>query len=1028
MFYVILITIGITGFKHLPIDLLPEIEFPRISVRTGYANVGPEEMERLVTQPIENAVAGVPHVERITSHSSEGGSWVSLEFSRGTDLAEAANDLRDALERVRRSLPEDASTPRIWKFNPDDISIVSVAVSSDVRDLESLTRVIERDIVRRFEQIEGVGTIDVRGGIDREIRVELRRDKLQAMGLTAQEVQQAISRDSTIAPGGNVKDGLRDLYVRAIAEYDSVDQIAEVVVSTRNGVPIRVGDVAEVRSDYQDVGRLVEVDGSPVIQFRVRKQSGANTVAVARAVRDQVGRINAERTDVHLRVVSDQSTFIQQSIDNVQNAAMWGALLAVLVLYLFLRNGSSTCIIALSIPISLIATFGLLYFRDLSLNQMTFGGLALGIGLIVDNAIVVLENIVRQREENSRSLKSAASVGTREVSGAIIASTLTTSVIFLPIVFMQTITAVMFRELALVVVFALMCSLLVALTLVPMLASRFLKVPRGGRGEGDWGAAFRARLGVLERWYSRRIDRALRFRYAVFGVAIALVGGAYWMSGNIPVELTPETDANEVRVSLRMDDGTNLAVVQSYLEELETVVRSVVPEDQVDNISSALWRGRARIDITLPNPEDRVVNSSELADTIREAVEGAVPGARVWVRAQSGMWILRRLFRGGGGEEAVQLQLMGHDRDEALRAGRQIRERMERVPGLLDVRIGGEDDEGQPEQRIRLDRERIAAMGLSIRDVAQAVQLSVGGGRAGEFRQGGDEFPIRVRLRPEDRLTTLDLENIGVRAPDGATVPLSTVTYQERSRGTSGIRRINGQRVTYISGNLETGIPLGEAVEAVRAELRDLVLPEGFSIVFGGEYEEQQRAQREFTMAILLALALIYMVMAGQFERFIDPLIVMCAVPLALVGVIPTLWITNTTLNIQSLMGLIMLVGIVVNNAIVLVDYINLMRRERGLELRAAVIEAARLRLRPILMTTSTTILGLFPLALGLGAGGEIQAALARTVIGGLAASTLITLVLIPVVYVSVHQLRNALVARIKSLREAIKRPVAEAG
>jgi hydrophobic/amphiphilic exporter-1 (mainly G- bacteria), HAE1 family len=1018
MFYLIIVTVGIVGFRYLPVDLLPAIEFPQLTVRTQYANVGPEEMERLITQPIENAVAGVPNLERVTSNSREGGSWVSLEFSQGTDLAEAANDVRDALERIRGQLPEEADTPRLWKFDPDDIPIVTVAASSS-RDLESLTRILERDVIRRFEQIEGVGTIEIRGGIFREIHVDLKRDRLRAAGLTASDVQQAIGRESAIAPGGNVQDGMRDLYVRTLGEYESIEQVRDAVITTVGGAPIRVRDVADVRNDYQDVGRLIEVDGRPVIQFQVRKQSGANTVAVAQSIRDEVERVNLDRPDVHLQVVSDQSTFIQQSIDNVQNSAIWGALLAILVLYFFLRNGSSTFIIALSIPISIIASFALLYFADLSLNQMTFGGLALGIGLIVDNAIVVLENIVRQREENDRELDEAASVGTREVVGAIVASTLTTSVIFLPIMFMQTVTATLFRELALVVVFSLVCSLFVALTLVPMLASRFLSAKKGGPQEGERSSKFRRRFGRFETWYSHRLATALSRRAWVFGGAVVLVVGALGLARFVPVELTPDTDANEVRVNMRMDDGTNLAVVQAYLAELEAIVHEVVPREAVESISSEIWRGRGRIDIALPDPGNRIIDSQTLASDIRSAVVGAVPGADISVRAQAGLWILRRLFSGGGGgeAEAVQLQLRGYDVEQAQIWARRIGDRIQTIPGVMDVRVGGIDDAGPPEQRIRLDRDRIAAAGLSVQEVARAVQLSVGGGRAGYFREGGDEFPITVRLRPEDRLTTIDLDNIAVRTPDGIAVPISAVTTQERARGVSGIRRINGQRVTYIYGELEPGMALGDAVDAIRTELATIPLPEQFSVIFGGEYEEQQRAQRDFMMAIFLALALIYMVMAGQFERFIDPLIVMFSVPLAIVGVVPMLWLTGTTFNIQSLMGLIMLIGIVVNNAIVLVDYINLMRREQAMSIHEAVVEAGRLRLRPILMTTVTTILGLLPLALGIGAGAEIQAALARTVIGGLAASTLITLVLIPVVYVTVYRVRDAVADWIAELR-----------
>jgi len=1016
MFYLVIITIGVVAFRFLPVDLLPAVEYPQLSIGTSYANVGPEEMEQLVTRPVENGIAGVPGVERVTSSSSEGSSRVRLEFAQGTDLAEAANDVRDALERLRGSLPEEAEEPRIWKFDPNDISILSIAASS-TRDLETLTQIIERDIVRRLEQIDGVGTIEVRGGIYREIHVNIKRDRLRSVGLTAEEVQNAIGRENAIAPGGNVKDGLKDLYVRAIGEYESIDQVADVVITRVDGRPVRVRDVANVRSDYEDVGRLTEVNGTPVVQFRVQKQSGANTVSVSQDVRAELERINADRNDVNLTVISDQSTFIQQSIDNVQSAAIWGSLLAIFVLYFFLRNGSTTFIIALSIPISLIATFGLLYFGNLSLNMMTFGGLALGIGLIVDNAIVVLENIIRQREEKEADLDEAAAVGTREVAGAIIASTLTTSVIFLPIMFMQGTTSTLFLALALVVVFSLACSLLVALTLVPMLSSQFLTVAKGTPDVETRGGRFRRRVDQFERWYAGKVRAATEQRLAIFGIATLLVIGAGVLWPFVPVELAPSTDSNEIDIDLRMDEGTNLAVVASYLQELEDIVQEVVPEGAVSNIAAEISRGRGEVEIAMPNPEDRTISSEELADRIREVTEGAIPGAEVRVSAQAGLWVLRRLFSGGGGEEALQLQLLGYDQEEALRVARQIRQRIERVEGIEDVRIGGEEDEGQPEQVVRLDRDRIAQLGLSIQDVGRAVQLSLGGGQAGSFREGGDEYTIRVRMQPEDRRTTQDVSNIILRTPEGETVPLSAVSKQERQRGPDRISRVNSQRVTYISANLESGLALNDAVNRARAELSDLTLPSDFTIVFGGEYEEQQRAQRDFLIAILMALALIYMVMAGQFERFLDPLIVMFSVPLALVGVVPLLYLTGTTFNIQSFMGLIMLIGIVVNNAIVLIDYINLMRRERGMALVEAVVEAGRLRLRPILMTTVTTILALFPLAMGWGAGGEIQAPLARTVIGGLAASTLITLLLIPVIYISAHRAKAWVGQRIARLR-----------
>ena len=1011
MFYLIILTIGVVGFRYLPVDLLPEIDYPRLAVYVNYPNVGPEEMESIITDPLENALSGVPNLERMTSRSEEGRSIVSLEFARSTDISEAANDVRASLDRLRDDLPVEASPPGIWKFDPNSQEIVTISVTS-TRDLQELTRVLEREITQRFEQIPGVGSISVGGGVYREIQVQIQRDRLKAANLTASEVQQAISQENVQLPGGDVKSGIQDLYVRTLGEYQSLDQIASTVITVRDGKPIRVRDVATVRDGYEDVDDLAEMNGVPVVRLDIQKQSGANTVTVADQIRQEVKLVNQERGDLNLTVISDQSEFIRESMNSVQNSAFWGGLLAIFVLYVFLRNGSTTAIIALAIPISVIATFGLLYFAGLTLNQMTFGGLALGIGLIVDNAIVVLESIVRQREEEGKSLIESARVGTREVAGAIVASTLTTTVIFLPVVFMRSTSGQLFQVLALVVVFALACSLLVALTLVPMLASRFLTVTPDEGGEASKKSRFQQLFERFEHWYQKQLGSALHHRRRIFAGAAVLVVGAALLWPFIPVELAPQTDANEIDIEMEMARGTNLAVAKTYLDELEKMVRPLLPEDDVETVATEVrGDGDAEVEIRLKGAGSRKVDPSLLADRIREAVAGQIPGAQIQVQAQSGLWILRRLFSAGGGNEDVQVQLRGYDLDQARRIAQEMKQRMERVEGIVEARVG--QREGQPEQNIRFDRDKIYNLGLSVEQVGRAIQTSVGGSRAGYFREGGEQFPITVRLRPEDRLTMQDLGNIAVKAPNGRTIPVSTLIQEERGRGPTEIRHINGQRVTYISANLESGVALGEAVERIRGALSNMQLPSDFSIVFGGAYREQQEAQSDFIIAILMALALVYMVMAGQFERFLDPLIVMFSVPAALVGVIPTLLLTGTTMNVQSIMGLVMLIGIVVNNAIVLVDYVNIKRRQ-GQPLEQAILEASRLRLRPILMTTLTTVLGLFPLALGWGAGANLQAALARVVVGGLLASTLITLVLIPTLYLSASQAAETAKARLQ--------------
>lgn len=1011
MFFLIVVVLGITSFRFLPVDLLPPIEYPQLTISTDYPNVGPEEIEKIITQPVENAVAGVPGVERIRSRSEEGESDVTLEFGQGTDTDVAANDVRAALDRIRDDLPPEVESPRIRKFDPNDFPIVIVGAYSE-QNLQQLTQVLDREVTRRFEQIPGVGSIDIWGGVYREIHIDLKRDRLIASGLSSTQVQQAIASENVNLPGGNVNYGIQRLYVRTLGEFTSLDQIANTVITVVDDQPIRVRDVAEVRWGYQDLGRLVKIDGQPMIRFGIRKQSGANTVTVAQEIREEIARINDERDDLALFVTTDQSEFIQSSIDNVQSSAMWGALLAVFVLYVFLRNKSSTFIIAVSIPISIIASFALLYFNGLTLNQMSFGGLALGVGLIVDNAIVVLENIVRIREEEGKELAPSSLVGTREVGGAIVASTLTTCVIFLPVVFMQTISGMIFQQLALVVVFAVVCSLFVALTLVPMLTSKFLTVQPAGSEKARRKSWFQRFFSSVEERYSRLIGFTLRHRMAVFVVTTLLVVGCFFAVPVIPVELAPQTDANEIDIDFMMADGTSITVQNEYLRELERNVRPLLPMDDVDHFTTDVRDGRAEVEITMVGASERSISTSELADQLRANIAGKIPGGDIRVTAQSGLWMLRRLF-GSGGNESIQIQLRGYDLERAKEISRDIQFRIEKIPGISGVRI--DRREGQPENNFVFDREKISDLGLTIGEVASVIQTNVGGSRAGTYRIGGDEYPIIVRLRADDRLSVLDLRNISIRSPEGEVLPITAVVSQRKGRGPTDINRINSQRVSYISATLQSGVPLGSAVEWIQAELAGLQIPDGFSIVYSGEYEEQQKAAADFRVSIIMALVLIYMVMAAQFERFLDPLIVMLSVPLAIIGVVPTLLLTGTTINIQSLMGMIMLIGIVVNNAIVLVDYINLMRRERGMDTYSAIVHSGKLRLRPILMTTMTTVLGLVPLALGFGAGAEIQASLARVVIGGLTASTLVTLIFIPVMYSSKESLVSWITSRFTS-------------
>ena len=679
MVFLIVIVVGAMAFRFLPVDLLPQIEFPQLTIRTNYPNVGPEEIEKIITDRVENAVAGVPNVEEIRSNSEEGRSRVTLEFARGTNIDEAANDVRAALDRIRDDFPPEVETPRLWKFDPDNFPVVILGAKSP-RGMEELTRILEREISQRFEQIPGAGSVDIWGGVYRQIQVRLKRDRLASSQLSATDVQQALLRENVTLPGGDMREGFSDMYVRTRGEYESIDEIAETIITVVDNKPIRVGDVAEVVDGYEDINRLVQIDGLPMVRLGVRKQSGANTVSVAQKAREIMEQINRERDDLELMMVIDQSEFIKSSINNVQKSALWGGLLAVFVLYLFLRNGSTTFIIALSIPISIVATFGLLYFNNLTLNQMSFGGLALGIGLIVDNAIVVLENIVRHRE-NGRDLTACALTGTKQVTGAIIASTMTTMVIFLPVVFMQTISGQLFKELALVVVFALSCSLLVALTLVPMLGSRYLTI-KAGKAGGNNASPRRGKWFVaLENAYARLLEGALRHRMMVVAVTVVLLLVNLGLWTLLPVELAPETDADEIDVDLEMAQGTNIAVVNEYLYELERIVREATPSDQVRHMTIEIRPGDAEVELALHGADKRTMDSYVIADQIRRSVTGRIPGAEIRVRAQSGLWMLRRLFGSGTGE-AVQLELLGYDLELADQVALNIKGIMGRVPEI----------------------------------------------------------------------------------------------------------------------------------------------------------------------------------------------------------------------------------------------------------------------------------------------------------------------------------------------------------
>jgi HAE1 family hydrophobic/amphiphilic exporter-1 len=1039
MIVLIVLILGVVSLLRLPIDLMPDITYPTLSVSCQYSNASPEVIEELITRPIERAVAAVPGVEEITSTSSEGSGSVRVTFSWGTDLDAAASDVRDRLDRVIRDLPDDAERPVLRKFDLASFPVLILGASSKLDPVE-MRRLIDDQVTYRLERVPGVAAVDVRGGHEREIHVDLKPEKIKSLGLRLDRVMAQITASNVNLPAGTIERGDFDVTIRTPGEFVDLNQLRNTVIEMRGGAPIRVGDVADVKDSWIKETRRIRVDGQPGLRMAVNKQSGKNTVEVARGVLAEIERINQEVPQVKITPIIDTSSYIQRSIGNLGISATFGGILAVCVLLFFLRNLRSTIVIATAIPVSIIATFTLMYFGGFTLNMMTLGGLALGIGMLLDNSIVVFENIYRLYE-TGQSPEEAAINGADEVTAAIIASTLTTLVVFLPLIFVRGMSGVMFKQLCIVVAFALACSLIVALTVVPMLAARILKRRRTALPltESLAHKIFRVTGNLFSRTengYKKLLHLSLNHRWVVVAAAALLLAGSIALIPLVGVELMPSTDEGEVRISGEMQVGTRLDVMEDAFQKIEQIVHTEVPEasNVVTTIggsfqASGSHKGEMRI--ALVPAAQRHRTSDEIAGLLRGALRN-IPGMTIRTRAGQGLFLLRM---GSAGEDRIQVEIRGHDLLVAEELADQVKRIVEDVPGVTDAQISLES--GSPEEEIVIDRSKAADQKLSVTDIAAALQTVLSGTLATNFREAGDEFPIRVEVQgaagmgdgaseqasdtssperneapdtaapqtPAARETkgagklTLDrVLDLTVINADGEPVVLRNVVDVRPRSGPVSIARKDQERIVTVSANL-AGRDMGSVIADIRTGLEGLPVPQGFSIRFGGDYEEQQKAFGELLLSIILALVLVYTVMACQYESLRDPFVVMFAVPLAVIGVVLMLLLTNTTFNIQSFIGCVMLGGIVVNNAILLVDHTNLLRRRDGMELRAAIEEAGRRRLRPILMTALTTVLGLTPLALALGEGGEAQAPLARAVIGGLLSSTLITLVFVPVVY-----------------------------
>ncbi|MGH9838972.1 MAG: efflux RND transporter permease subunit [Blastocatellia bacterium] len=1006
MFISVLLLLGGVAFSRLPVDLMPETQNPTLSVRVDYPGTAPEEMENLVTRPMEATLSSAPGIYRISSTSSEGSSNIRIQFDWSVNIDEAANELRTRIDRVRGSMPEGVLPPTMYKFDIAQFPIMFLAVSGD-KDPRELRTLLEKDIQPKLERVPGVASVDIRGGLRREIHVKLSIEKLRSYNLSVNQIVNILRQENRNRPVGPMEEGKYEVLLRTQGEFQNVSEIQNVVVASRGGRSIFMRDIAEVTDTHEEIRQVVRIDDKPGVRFSIRKQSGSNTVTVAQSVVKELEVIQKSFPGISIWPVFDSSKFITRSINNLRESAISGGLLAVLALLLFLRNFRSTMIVAASIPITVIGTFLLMYAGGFTLNTMSFGALALGVGMIVDNAIVIIENVFRHREGGMTHAEAAIS-GTTEVAAPLVASTLTSVAVFVPLVFLGGMTGIMFKQLAYIVGFSQLFSLIIGLTLVPVLCSKYLRVRKPDAARHPWMARVvevsgRA-LDGLDEQYQRAIHWSLTHRKTVVFGAILLFTSSMFLIPFIGFEMMPEADEGEIRVSLEMAPGTRVEVTDELSRRMEQIVKREVPEmkhlmSEVGGggfMSSSMHTSDLRIQLV--DMSQRKRKSQEIVNALRPKLN-IMPGMTVRVRSSSGNMGMRMGSSQGG--ERVSVEIRGYEMAVAADIARNVKDVIDSVPGITDSQVSRR--EGMPEMLIEVDRAKAASLGLNASDIADTLETVIGGRRASQFRQEGEEFNILVRLSEEQRANIGQLPQITVLTPSGQSVPIGDLVKATRREGPVSIERQDQERLVRVTAGYANR-DLGSIVRDIDQRLSQMRLPSGFSFYYGGEYEEQQQSFRELLFCLILAVVLVYMVMAAQFESLRDPLIILFSIPLAAIGVALALFLTDTTFNIQAFIGAILLAGIAVNNAIVLIDYTNLLRHRDKLLLRHAVELAGRRRLRPILMTTLATILGLIPMSLGFGEGAEVQAPMARVVIGGMLTSTLITLLFIPTIYTIIEE------------------------
>ena len=993
---------GMVGYQRLPIELFPDISYPSITVQTDFPDTAPQEVENLVTRPVEEAVGVLRGLKSIHSVSRPGVSEVTLEFDWDSDMDLLSMDVREKLDRL--ILPDEADEPIVLRYDPSLDPIMRIALSGNGA-LNEMRNLAERKIKLDLETIKGVAAAQVKGGLEDEIQIDVNQEHLAALGIPLDRVREVVGVSNINLPGGSLRGRDSHFLIRTLNEFDTVEEIGSVIIAERDGAVVRLHDVARVTLGTKEREEITRINGKECVEIAAFKEGDANTVTVARLLRQRMQEWKPKLPEGYeMSVMFDQSHFIEQSIREVRNSAIIGGVLAVIVLFLFLREIRSTLIIALSIPISVIATFMLMYRLNISLNVMSLGGLTLGVGMLVDNSIVVLESIFRKKKAGL-PLARAALEGADEVGAAVAASTATTVAVFLPIVFVEGIAGQLFRDQALTVSISLLASLVIALTLIPMLSALGQPVRKSDL-EGppvvtadDDSEETRGKLalGAFSRGYDRLVRSAVRRPRTTLTVAFGLFALAIVSVRFIGTELIPQLTEGEFFFEVKLPEGSSLAATDRVVRQIEQVADADARVDHsYARIGSRLVSGGmsvnalgehfGQINVALKNKSDEGVEES-VVEELRQRFE-RMPD----VEARFGRPSYFSL------KTPIEVILYGEDLELLRDYSLDLAQSLSSVSGLVDVRSSLEA--GNPELQVVFDRDRVAALGLDIGTLSATLQNRVQGVVPTRYKQSDRQIDVRVRNRESDRTSIADVRNLVLPGANGLQLRLTSVADVSVDEGPAEIHRLQQQRAAVVSANLRDR-GLGAAVADIRSLLANNPPPAGLSSEIAGQNAEMQVSFASLRFAIALAIFLVYLVMAATFESFVHPLIVLFTIPLALVGAVVGLLVTGTVISVMVLIGSVLLVGIVVNNAIVLIDCVNRLRRA-GLEKTEAVVRAGHIRLRPILMTTLTTVLGLIPMAIAWGEGAELRAPLAITVLFGLMVSTLLTLVVIPAAYVAV--------------------------